>query len=253
MSKVEPSASTASWFGVSPARRRAVTVRAGTVDARAALGPIVPGFRRVMVTRCLFSLYDIVDVLLPVIGPADVAVSTWTMSRLHMERVRRLLDDGTFRSFVLILDRSFPTRQPAYASELRAVLGNGLDLRLTKTHAKFVTLSAGDWRIVVRSSGNYNQSPRLENVDVDDDVAIYDFFRGVVDEVVERVPAGLDVSGSAIQTAWVGLWPADGATVRGDEVDDVDDAVAGADDLRDWLRRNAIAPASSTRSRKGGR
>ncbi|NBX47958.1 MAG: hypothetical protein EBT22_12425, partial [Chloroflexi bacterium] len=78
----------ASMFGVSPVARRAYTIRAGTVDASAALGPVVPGFRRVMVTRCLFSLYDVVDVLLPVIGPADVAVSTWTMSRLHMERVR---------------------------------------------------------------------------------------------------------------------------------------------------------------------
>lgn len=242
------------WYGVTPKARRAVTVRAGTVDAAAALGAIVPGFRRVMVTRCLFSLYDIVDVLLPVIGPADVAVSTWTMSRLHMERVRRLLDEGRFRSFVLILDRSFPTRQPGYAQELREVLGNGLDVRLTKTHAKFVTLGGGDWRIVVRSSGNYNQSPRLENVDIDDDGEIYAFFRAIVDEVVERVPAGLDVSGSASQAAWVSLWPADGAFIAGDGPNDVGDYRQGIgdDDVRDWFKRNAIARPVAARA-KGGR
>ncbi len=50
--------------------------------------------------------------------------------------------------------------------------------RLTKTHAKFVTLSAGDWRITIRSSGNYNQSPRLENTDIDDDAVELGF--GVV-------------------------------------------------------------------------
>ena len=50
--------------------------------------------------------------------------------------------------------------------------------RLTKTHAKFVTLSAGDWRITIRSSGNYNQSPRLKNIDIDDDAVELGF--GVV-------------------------------------------------------------------------
>ena len=45
-------------------------------------------------------------------------------------------------------------------------------LRLTKTHAKFVTLSAGDWRITIRSSGNYPPSPRLENIDIDDAVEL---------------------------------------------------------------------------------
>jgi hypothetical protein len=236
-----------SMFGVSPVPRRAYTIRAGTVDASAALGPIVPGFRRVMVTRCLFSLYDVVDVLLPVIGPADVAVSTWTMSRLHMERVRRLVDDGAMRSFVLILDRSFPTRQPAYAAELREVLGNGMDLRLTKTHAKFVTLSAGDWRITIRSSGNYNQSPRLENIDIDDDAEIYGFFRGIVDEIVERVPPGIDVPAVELHSSWRALWPMDG-DAPGDDVPD--SGPDGDSDWSGWFSRNAV-PLPGTAVRKG--
>ena len=235
----------ADMFGVSPKYRPAYTIRAGTVDAASALGPIVPGFRRVMVTRCLFSLYDVVDVLLPVIGPADVAVSTWTMSRLHMERVRRLVDEGAMRSFVLVLDRSFPTRQPGYAAELREVLGNGMDLRLTKTHAKFVTLSAGDWRITSRSSGNYNQSPRLENIDIDDDSDIHQFFRGIVDEIVERVPPGIDVPPVELHSAWRALWPMDGDAPG----DDVHDGV-GDDDWSAWFSRNAV-PRPVTATRKG--
>lgn len=243
------------WFGVSPPRRAPRTVRAGTVDAAAALGPIVPGLRRVMVTRCLFSLYDVVDVLLPVTGPADVVVATWTMSPLHMERVRRLLDAGAMRSFRLIIDRSFVTRQPEYVGALRAAMGAGVDIRMTKTHAKFVLVGNDAWHVTIRSSANYNQSPRLENIDVDDDAEIYGFFKQVADEVRDVVPAGVDVSGAESQAAWQRLWPADGAAEAVDVAPDAWRAASrlGDDDARGWLRANSVALKGWPSSRKGAR
>lgn len=119
--------------------------------------------------------------------------------------------------------------------------------RLTKTHAKFVTLSAGDWRITIRSSGNYNQSPRLENIDIDDDAEIYGFFRGIVDEIVERVPPGIDVPAVELHSAWRALWPM-GGDAPGDDVPD--SGPDGDSDWSGWFSRNAV-PRPAPAVRKG--
>ena len=204
-----------------------------------------------MVTRCLWSLYDAVDVLLEACGPrSTIAISTWTMSPLHMERIRRMLDYGAFSNVSLIIDQSFVSRQPQYVSKLRAVLGNGLDVRMTKTHAKFICLAGNGYHFTLRSSANYNQSARLENVDLDEDKDIYTFFRSIVDEVRDVVPAGIDADGATLQVAWNRLWPVDGA-VAGDDARDYGRG-AGDDDVRRWLKGAALPRPAVVQVRSKG-
>ena len=75
-------------------------------------------------------------------------------------------------------------------------------LLLTRTHAKFALLSAGDYRIAIRSSMNLNRNTRVEQFDLDDDSALYDWFMGLVDEIRASVPHGLDVPAASIAHAF---------------------------------------------------
>jgi hypothetical protein len=65
-------------------------------------------------------------------------------------------------------------------------------IRMTRTHAKFGLIGAGDWRISIRTSMNLNPNPRCEQFELDDDAAIYRFFEEYVSELMVAVPAGLD-------------------------------------------------------------
>ena len=95
-----------------------------------------------------------------------------------------------------------------------------------------MTLSAGGWRITIRSSGN-------------DDAEIHGFFRGILDEIVERVPPGIDVPAVELHSAWRAMWPMD-ADAPGDDVP----GSGGDDDWGGWFSRNAV-PRPGSASRKG--
>ena len=64
----------------------------------------------------------------------------------------------------------------------------GLDcIRVSKTHCKVVTIATDDgWRIVARGSLNLNANPRMEQIDVSDDQAIYDVMHGLEEELWRR-------------------------------------------------------------------
>lgn len=89
----------------------------------------------------------------------------------------------------MIVDFSFPTRQPEYCAALRERFGDAC-LRVTKTHAKFVLIRNADWSIVIRSSMNLNENRRLESFEVSDCPAMADFLEQVIDELFAAQPAG---------------------------------------------------------------
>jgi hypothetical protein len=188
---------------VRPGQRAAKLSAAPSGSAYDAVGVLTPGCRVVGINRGQFSLLDIIDAVLPQVGVADLTVSTWTPGKREIDSVAELIRHHRLSKFRLLVDRSFVTRHPQYVDELRAL---GADsIRQTKTHAKFALIAAGDWRITIRTSMNFNRNPRLEQFDLDDDRLIYDFFNAVVNDLYQRVPAGLSVSHKKITEAFNAL------------------------------------------------
>ncbi|QQK75143.1 hypothetical protein HUG15_05675 [Salicibibacter cibarius] len=83
------------------------------------------------------------------------------------------------------MDRSFPTRQPAYCQQLIDTFGAD-SLRLTRTHAKFILLDNDDWHLVIRTSMNLNENARVENFEISDDPDMHAFMMQLVDEVWDQ-------------------------------------------------------------------
>jgi len=166
------------------ARRRVRMSRTGS--ARRAIGDIEKGSDTFILTYGQFSLIDALCAILRQTGPADVSLSTWTAAHAHLTRSAELLEGEQIRSFRMIVDRSFETRQPGYANHMRALFGAGC-IRAIRTHAKFMLIRNESWNIVVRTSMNLNENPRLENIEISEDPILAEFFQAVTDSVFAEV------------------------------------------------------------------
>ena len=169
--------------------RRMVSKPNPTLAARSVADALVQGGRVLGMTKGQFSLLDLLRALLEKTGPADVAVSTWTMGIRDAKNAGLMLDSEAMTSFRLYVDRSFATRQPGYCSAVRKIFGDE-SIRTTNTHAKIATIRNERWAITVRSSMNLNRNPRFENFDIDDDVTILEFFEEHFSEMSTAMPAG---------------------------------------------------------------
>lgn len=186
---------------VRPKQKTAKLIASPLASAKETIGEITPGCRIVGVNKCQFSLLDLAVAVIDQVGSSELTVATWTPGKAEMDSVFQMLKMRKIASFRLLVDRSFPTRQPLYVQRLLDIAGPD-SVRQTRTHAKFALIAAGDYRITIRTSMNFNRNRRLEQFDLDDDPVIYDFFQAMIDEVLTLVSPGLDVSGSEINTTF---------------------------------------------------
>ena len=70
---------------------------------------------------------------------------------------------------------------------------------MTNTHAKFSLLSAGDWRITIKSSMNLNQNRRFEHFDIDDDVGVYEFFHEHITDMCRPENSGIALTSAEVE------------------------------------------------------
>jgi len=154
--------------------------------ATQAIGKIEKGSDTFVLTYGQFSLIDALMVVLDQTGPAHVAISTWTAAHAHLDKSAELLESADILSFRMIVDRSFKTRQPKYYAQMMDTFGVD-SIRAINTHAKFITVRNDSWDIVVRTSMNLNENPRLENIEISENADFADFFEKIVNDVWEEV------------------------------------------------------------------
>mgnify|MGYP003147818416 CR=1 FL=1 len=168
-------------------KRSSRTVRAAKIaTAREAIGTIEKESDVFILTYGQFSLIDALVAILDQTGPADVAISTWTAADAHLERSAALLESASMRSFRMIVDRSFETRQPEYCHHMRQLFG-AESVRAIRTHAKFMLIRSDTHNISVRTSMNLNENPRLENIEISEGLEFAEFFQAVIDDIFAEV------------------------------------------------------------------
>ena len=154
-------------------------------NARESLGELYSGCEIYGLTKGQFSLIHLLQAILDQTGPADVSIATWTAARAEIDTAYKFLQDGNVKSLRFLVDRSFPTRQPAYCSALIEKFGKEA-IRVTRTHAKFLLIKNEVWNIVVRTSMNLNENPRVENFEISDDPRMYEFMNKLVEDVWDQ-------------------------------------------------------------------
>lgn len=170
-----------------PARREMRLAKLAT--AAEAIGTIDPQTDLYVLTFGQFSLIDALVHLLDQTGPAEVDLSTWTAHDAHLERSAELIEAAAIRRFRMIVDRSFETPKPDYCHHMRRLFGPDC-IRAIRTHAKFAVVRGERFDLVVRTSMNLNENPRLENIEISADRGFAAWMTAIVDEIFAEVPEG---------------------------------------------------------------
>lgn len=170
-----------------PAKRKVSVAKVAT--ASEAIGTIEKNTDCFILTFGQFSLADALIALLDQTGPASVDLATWTAADADLTKVGNLMEAMSITKLRMVLDRSFYNRQPGYCYRMRDIFGDDC-LRFVRSHAKFMVIRNDDYHIVVRTSMNLNNNPRLENIEISESKGFADFFGSVVDSIFEEIAPG---------------------------------------------------------------
>lgn len=165
-------------------RRWAKLSQLGTAEAT--IGTIAKGETTFILTFGQMALMDALLVILAQSGPASVDVSTWTISDSDIAQLSELVSEGKITNLRMIVDCSFPARQPIFERMLRDEIGDDA-IRVIKTHAKFIVVRGPKLDVVVHASMNMNRNPRLENMEICEDESFAEFFTEIVDSIFAEV------------------------------------------------------------------
>lgn len=154
---------------------------------------LIPGCRILGLTRGCFSLIDLIHSVLKKTGSAHVICTTWSAGIKDLHQVDWMKDSEMIRSFQLITDHSYVTRQSKYAATIEEVFGKE-NIRTSEVHAKFVLIHNENWKVCIRTSMNLNANKTCESFEIDEDQEIFDFYMTFVEHTFGSMPKGFETS-----------------------------------------------------------
>ena len=109
-----------------------------------------------------------------------------------MDAAATFRDNGLMLSCRFVLDSSQQKRGQATAFDVAELFGRE-NVRTTRSHAKFVTVTNDDgWRVAITSSMNLNLNQRVEQFMMVDDPGTCGMFLGFVDELFLSEPFSVE-------------------------------------------------------------
>ena len=159
-------------------RKRALTLP----TARECVRGFSQGGELFALSKGQFAFVDIIEAVLDITGPAHLLVSVWTASNTDLFFTNALRLKGLFLSVRWLMDFSFPRREPECCISMQEIFGDDA-IRITKNHAKFAVIENEAWAVVIRTSANLNENPRLESFELSDDREMAALLYSVYDEI----------------------------------------------------------------------
>lgn len=154
---------------------------------------LVHGARILGLTRGCFSLIDLINSILKKTGPAHVICTTWSAGIKDVHQVEWMKDSEMIKSFKLITDHSYVTRQSQYAMTIEDLFGKE-NIRTSEVHAKFVLIHNENWKVTIRTSMNLNANKTCESFEIDEDQEIFDFYMNFIEHTFGAMPKGMEKS-----------------------------------------------------------
>jgi hypothetical protein len=129
------------------------------VNVRNVIASVTPGMTYHIVSHGLWSSHDLLEIILDEHGPADVLLTSWSISAPAIKKVVRLHKDGRIRSLKALFDHRVHVNYPE-ATQL-AEMGIA-QLFYSKVHAKSMAIIGDGWAMSIVSSANLTTNRRIE-------------------------------------------------------------------------------------------
>jgi hypothetical protein len=127
-----------------------------------------------------WSMHDVLAFLLRRTGPADVWITSWTITEEPVRLLLEQLQTGSIRSLKALFSERVEAMNPA-AHQLARF---NLQVKLTKIHAKSIVLLNDAWGITVGGSANFTRNPRIEKYIICTHRAIAEYERDWIEAVM---------------------------------------------------------------------
>lgn len=147
------------------------------------------GCRIMGLTRGSFSLIDLIHSVLKKTGPADVKCVTWSAGIKDVNQIKWMLDSSLIRSFTIITDHSYQSRQSKYAMTITDLFG-AENIRTSHIHAKFTLISNEDYKVAISTSMNLNANKTCENFELNEGDEVFDFYNDFVNHITGSMEDG---------------------------------------------------------------
>lgn len=171
-----------------------------TKDSDKILKDFSSGCRLMGLTRGDFSMIDLIHSILKKTGPAHVVCTTWSAGIKDVHQVRWMIDSNLIRSFKLITDHSYATRQKKYALSILDLFGKE-NIRTSEIHAKFTLIHNEEYKVCVRTSMNLNANRTCENFEIDEDEDIFNFYMNFIEHIFGDMPKGFEESSFRVNSS----------------------------------------------------
>ncbi len=149
-------------------------------DLDALIGPLHPDQHIHIPSLGSWSMHDVLAFLLRRTGPADVWITSWTITEEPVRLLLEHLQTGAIRSLKALFSERVEAMNPA-AHQLARF---NLQVKLTKIHAKSIVLLNDAWGITVGGSANFTRNPRIEKYIICTHRAIAEYERDWIEAVM---------------------------------------------------------------------
>lgn len=144
------------------------------------LGTIKPGKNTHFYTKGAFDLVQLVLYILRQTGPADVMLSSYSISEDSLRTFHRMVERGELRSIRFLIDNRVRSISPKPFGFLVTSFPD--DYRCLALHAKVAVIGNEDWKISVVGSQNATHNPKLERGIIHTDPSIYEFDKMILED-----------------------------------------------------------------------
>lgn len=111
------------------------------------------------VTKGAWSMHELLEKLLLKTGPADVWITTWTITENPLRTILRLARSGKIKTITALLDHRIGKRVPKALQFAEGIMSQ---LKLVNIHAKTLVIINEEWAVSVVSTANFSKNNRIE-------------------------------------------------------------------------------------------
>lgn len=157
---------------------------ADVLDSPKFLGVIERGVNKHFYTRGAFDLVQLVLYILKQTGPADVVISSYSISESTLKTLRKMVDQGEITHIRFLIDNRVRSISPKpFDVMVHSFPGC---YRCLALHAKVALISNSEWKISVIGSQNATHNPKLERGIIHTDPNIYAFDEEILNDEFKR-------------------------------------------------------------------
>lgn len=146
------------------------------------IGTLEPGIQKHYYSDGNFNLMRLVFHLLKQTGPADILMTTYSISQATLEAVIQRQNTGLIRSIRFIIDNRVKVMSPKPFQYMK----ENFNFRCISLHAKVALIGNDNWNVTIVTSQNATDNPKLERGIIFTDPRIYDYDHQILEDAFNR-------------------------------------------------------------------